>query len=149
MTPATIAFTAASNKIIEIIHSKEADPRVLTWFNGRDDASLKLVAAERQPIFQGKRDTLEKLIKGNDTAQSPVSEKTLKFWQTKKESFEGFIAIYKASNTPLDALDPDGKKAREEYYENAKLAWAALKDVLLQLHKEIIGPYVLGKTLRF
>ena len=78
-----------------------------------------------------------------------MSEKTLKFWQTKKEAFEGFIAIYKASDTSLDALDPDGRKTREEYYENAKLAWAALKDVLLQLQKEIIGPYVLGKTLRF
>lgn len=77
-----------------------------------------------------------------------MSEKTVKFWQTKKEAAGGFIIVFKDADTPLDGLSPDAKKAREEYFETAKLAWVALKDALLQLHKEIIGPYALGKTPR-
>ena len=149
MTPATIAFTTAATKIIDIVRSGSADPNALSWSNARDDASLKKLSAERLTLFQGKRDTLDQLIKGNETAPNPVSEKTLKFWKAKKEAVEGFITVYKDSDKPLDSLDPDARKAREEYYKAAKLAWSALKNILLQLQKEIIGPYALGKTLRF
>lgn len=149
LTPATIAFSAASDKIIDLLHSGVADPNALTWLNARDDATLKQLAAERLPLFVGKRDTLDQLIKGNETAQIHVSEKTVNFWKTKKEAVEGFITVYKDAGTPLEGLNADARKAREEYFKTAELAWAGLKDALLQLHKEVIGPYALGKTSRF
>ena len=41
MTPATIAFSAASNKVIDLLHSLPADPNALLFLNARNDEELK------------------------------------------------------------------------------------------------------------
>lgn len=145
LTPATIAFSAASNKIIDILHSDNADPNALVYVNARDDASLKELAKEVLPKVIAKRKTLEELIEGNETSQVPVSEKTLKFWELKMYAMDGILAVFKDADTPMDQLSAEAKKIREEYYNAANNAWSTLKNVLLQVHKEIIGPYTLGR----
>ncbi|CAL1695731.1 unnamed protein product [Somion occarium] len=128
LTPATIAFSAASNKIIDILHSDNADPNALVYVNARDDASLKELAKE----------VLPKVI---------AKQKTLKFWELKMYAMDGILAVFKDADTPMDQLSAEAKKIREEYYNAANNAWSTLKNVLLQVHKEIIGPYTLGDQL--
>ncbi|KAI0788443.1 hypothetical protein C8Q75DRAFT_719821 [Abortiporus biennis] len=147
LTPATIAFSATSNKIIDLLHSEPADPNALVYFNARDDKSLKQLAHDVLPKLTAKRETLTKLIHDNETAHIRVSEKTQKFWEVKRIASDGIISILQNASKNADELDATAQKARSEYFAAANAAWNALKEVLLQLHQEIIGPYALGDQL--
>lgn len=59
---------------------------------------------------------------------------------------DGILAVLQYGDTPADQLDSEGQAKRAEFFKVASGAWAGLGEVFLQLHKEIIGPYVLGKV---
>ncbi|KAI0076077.1 hypothetical protein K474DRAFT_1663475 [Panus rudis PR-1116 ss-1] len=147
LTPATISFTSTSNRIIELLHSEAGDPNALVYMNARDDASLKVLAKELLPTLKAKRATLDELIQGNDASQTPVSEKTLKFWELKKTASDGVLSVLEDAEKSIAELSAEAKAKREEYYKAANAAWSAVKEVLLQLHKELIGPYALGDQM--
>ncbi|KAH8100689.1 hypothetical protein BXZ70DRAFT_938333 [Cristinia sonorae] len=147
LAPATIAFNATSNKVIDLLHSEAADPNAFVYFNARDDATLRELSVELLPILNAKKDALAALIKNNETAEVRVSDKTLKFWEMKKLASDGILAVIQHGERPTDQLDEEAKAKRAEYFKVANAAWTGLGDVLMQLHKEIIGPYVLGDQL--
>ncbi|PSS37654.1 hypothetical protein PHLCEN_2v478 [Hermanssonia centrifuga] len=144
LTPATIAFSTASNKVIELLHSEPADPNALLYVNAKDDASLRQLAQQLLPFLTSKGDALEKLIEENKTSQIHVSEKTAQFWELKKLAVVSILDVMQDADKDTAQLEGPAAKKREDYFRTAQVSWAALKEVLIQLHKEIIGPYVLG-----
>ncbi|THH01810.1 hypothetical protein EW026_g956 [Hermanssonia centrifuga] len=147
LTPATIAFSTASNKVIELLHSEPADPNALLYVNAKDDASLRQLAQQLLPFLTSKGDALEKLIEENKTSQIHVSEKTAQFWELKKLAVVSILDVMQDADKDTAQLEGPAAKKREDYFRTAQVSWAALKEVLIQLHKEIIGPYVLGDQI--
>jgi len=147
LTPATIAFSAASNKLIGLLHSETANPNLLLYLNARDDASLRALASERLGMLQARRDTLQRLIDDNARAEVRVSEKTRQLWEAKKVETEQLLDVYADAEKDAGALDGQAAKKREEYFALAKEAWKSLREVFPPLLQEMIGPYVLGDQL--
>ncbi|KAH9950372.1 hypothetical protein B0H21DRAFT_819183 [Amylocystis lapponica] len=145
LSPATIAFNATLNKVVDLLHSPAGDPNVLTYLNARDDSALQTLAAARLPMLTARRDALVQLLADNETAKIRVSEKTKAFWEAKRVATEGFLQVYADAGTA--ELSEDARKKRQEFFTSANAAWTALKDVLTQINQEIIGPYVLGDQL--
>ncbi|GBE77977.1 hypothetical protein SCP_0108590 [Sparassis crispa] len=147
LSPATIAFSAASNKIVDLLHSEAADPGALTYMNARDEGALKVLARARLPLLAARRDALERLLEDNEQAKIRVSEKTRHFWEVRKTATEKTLQVYADAEKETSALDEAGKARRKEFFESAKAAWRGLKEVFALLTQEMIGPYVLGDQL--
>ena len=96
------------------------------------------------PLLLAKKDALTRHMKANETAEVRVSEKTLKFWEMKKQASDGILAVIQHGQTRSNELDDEARAKRAEYFKVAIAAWTGLGEVFMQLHKEIIGPYVLG-----
>jgi len=147
LTPATIAFSSASNKIIELLHSEAGDPNALMFMNARDDEQLKKLSESLKPILIAKCDALDKLIEDNKQAEVKVSEKTARFWEMKRVATSMILDVLEDGEKPTSEINDEAKGKRGEYFKAAAQAWAGLKDVLVQLSGEIIGPYALGDQL--
>lgn len=147
LAPATIAFSSISNKIIELLHSEAGDPNALTFMNARNDAQLKALAAERKQMLIEKCDALDHLIEENKQADVKVSEKTVRFWEMKRVASSMILDVLEDGEKPTEELNDEAKGKRGEFFKAAAQAWAGLKDVLVQLSKEIIGPYTLGDQI--
>ncbi|KAI8995674.1 hypothetical protein BD414DRAFT_527757 [Trametes punicea] len=147
LAPATIAFSTLSNEIIELLHSSTADPNALFYVNARSEGELRVLAHKLLPFLYGRRDTLEKLIKQSESGEIQASEKTKTFWQVKKLAVDKFIEVFEEADRSAAELSDEARQRREEYLQSARAAWDRLKDVLLTLHKDIIGPYSLGDQL--
>lgn len=147
LSPATIAFSAVSEKVIALIRSDAANPNALTILNGHDEESLRVVTEARLWVLTARQQALERLLTDNESANISVSEKTRRFWETKKNSVADYLPVLQDAEKPTDQLDGHARQVRENYWKDSKAAWFALRQALLQLNQEIIGPYVLGDQL--
>ncbi|KAI0692785.1 hypothetical protein BC835DRAFT_28078 [Cytidiella melzeri] len=147
LTPATIAFSAASNKLIDLLHSLPADPNALLFLNARNDEELKKITPELRPLLHAKTDAITELIKQNETSEIKVSEKTVKFWELRRAASEMMLQVFDNGDKSEDELDDPAKLSRSEYYKAATHGWNNLKEVLTTLSNDIIGPFVLGDQL--
>ncbi|KAI0963625.1 hypothetical protein AcW1_000651 [Taiwanofungus camphoratus] len=147
LSPATIAFSAASDKLIALLHSPAADPNALTILNARSNDALRTLAAARLPMLSARATALDALLADNAAAKIRVSDKTRVFWEAKRAAADGFLQVFRDAESPDGELGEDARRRRTEYFAAARKAWAGLADVLLQLNAEIIGPYVLGDQL--
>ncbi|KAI0961608.1 hypothetical protein AcV7_000667 [Taiwanofungus camphoratus] len=147
LSPATIAFSAASDKLIALLHSPAADPNALTILNARSNDALRTLAAARLPMLSACATALDALLADNAAAKIRVSDKTRVFWEAKRAAADGFLQVFRDAESPDGELGEDARRRRTEYFAAARKAWAGLADVLLQLNAEIIGPYVLGDQL--
>jgi glutathione S-transferase len=145
LAPATIAFAAVSNKIIEALGSEAANPNALHFMNARDDAQLKQLSETLKPLLIAKCDALDKLIEENKQVEVRVSEKTSRFWEMKRVAISLILDVLEDGEKSAEELDAEAKNKREEYFKAARASWAGLKDVVTDISKDIIGPYVLGK----
>src|SRR6516162_6896375 len=84
LTPATIAGSTISTRIIDLLHSKEGDPNTWTPLNAHDHDSLKALAQARLLGLTGRQDTLARCISEAEDGTIQVSEKVQAFWRTKK-----------------------------------------------------------------
>lgn len=126
------------------MHSQPADPNRLTYLNARDETALQTLAAARLPMLTARREMIMQLLSDNESARIRVSEKTRAFWQLRKLETEAFLVVFQDADKPTAKLDDEAKTKRSIYFKQAKETWAGLREVLLQLNHEIIGPYVLG-----
>ncbi|KAL7285348.1 hypothetical protein PYCCODRAFT_1434290 [Trametes coccinea BRFM310] len=147
LAPATIAFSTLSNQIIELLHSPTADPNALFYMNARSEEELRGLAEKLLPFLRGRRDTLAKLLQDSESGAVQVSEKTRAFWHVKQLAADKFIQVFEEASKSASELSDEAKHRREEFLQSARAAWGGLKDVLLTLHKEVIGPYTLGDQL--
>ncbi|EJF66744.1 hypothetical protein BD309DRAFT_973410 [Dichomitus squalens] len=147
LAPATIAFNAASHEIVDLLHSQAADPNALFYMNARSETELKALATKLIPFLVGRRDALARLLTESDAGNISASDKTRSFWQVKKIATDKFLQVFEEAEKSEGELSDDARQRREEYLKSSHAAWTALKDVLITLNKEIIGPYALGDQL--
>jgi len=148
LAPATIAFSAASSALLDILHDDEVSPDMLMFINARDGASLKALATNVVPVVVGRQKALAECISDTEAGKIQVSEKVKKFWRDKQSETEQLLGVLHDADKEEAALDAAGKTRRAEFFAKAKAAWeVTLKDTLVRLNKEIIGPYALGDQL--
>ncbi|KAJ7125602.1 hypothetical protein C8R43DRAFT_1029494 [Mycena crocata] len=148
LAPATVAFSAASSALLEILHDEEISPDMLKFINARDGASLKKLAASVVPVVVGRQKALAECVADSASGKIQVSEKVKMFWKDKQTETEQLLEVLLVANKDDAALDPAGKMKRADFFAKAKAAWeVTLKDALVKLNKEIIGPYALGDQL--
>ncbi|KAI0726172.1 hypothetical protein C8Q72DRAFT_784202 [Fomitopsis betulina] len=147
LSPATIAFSAVLTKLIDLLHSPEADPNALKYLNARDPDALRALAASVRPTLAVRRAALEQLLSDNQEARIRVSEKTRTFWEVKKVATDKLLDVYDDADTPTENLSDQARARREAFLKDAADAWLRVRDVLMELNQEILGPYVLGDQL--
>ncbi|KAJ7783758.1 hypothetical protein DFH07DRAFT_789022 [Mycena maculata] len=148
LAPATVAFSAASSALLDVLHADEVSPDLLMFYNARDAASLKTLAANVVPVLVGRQKTLADCLSESEAGQIQASEKVKQFWKEKQRETEELLAVLLAADKEEAALDAVGKTKREEFFAKAKAAWdSAVKDAVVKLNKDIIGPYALGDQL--
>lgn len=135
--------------MIDLLHSLPADPNALLFLNARNDEELKKITPTLRPLLHSKLDAITDLIEENENAEVKVSEKTVQFWMLRRAASAMMLDVVEEGDVAVDKLSEDSQTARKEYFSATATAWNNLKDVLLQLSKEIIGPYVLGAFLSF
>ena len=149
LAPATIAFSEASSKIVDdILHSEGGSPNALLYMNARDDASLRALSKALVPFLSSRQQALDGYISEAESGTTPISEKTKAFWREKKAATQVLLDVMLRAGKTSAQLDEAGKLAREEYFRNAKAIWeVGLKENLVRLNAEVLGPYSLGKYL--
>jgi len=148
LAPATIAFSAASKTLLDILHADEVSPDMLVFINARDSASLKTLAKNIVPFLVGRQKALAECISDSEAGKVQASEKVKKFWQEKQSETEQLLAVLLAADKEDAVLDSADKTKREEFFVKAKNVWgAAVKDAVVKMNKEMIGPYALGDQL--
>ncbi|EPQ60654.1 hypothetical protein GLOTRDRAFT_113234 [Gloeophyllum trabeum ATCC 11539] len=148
LAPATIAFTAISNNIIELLHSDEGSPNAAKWYNARDETSLQELSKSLGPFFAAKRDAIAFNIAESEKGAVQASTKTKKFWEDKKAGIAELAEVFADAGKSESELSPEGKSKRAEYFKNAKKLWETdLKAVLTRVNKEMLGPFALGDQL--
>jgi glutathione S-transferase len=148
LAPATIAFSATSANIIEEVHSEDSSPYTLQCTNVQDHASLQALAKQLVPLLTGKQEALNGYIADSESGAIQVSEKTKAFWREKKAASDALLDVMVQADKTDAELDEAAKAAREEYLQIAKTCWEiTLKDSLVKLNEDIIGPYALGDQI--
>ena len=138
-----------SSKIIDdVLHSGRSSPNTLLLMNARDDASLQQLAKVLVPFLTARSQALAGYISEGESGATMVSESTKKFWLENKVANDTLLSVMSQGDKPSLALDAPAKATRDDYFSNAKEAWeVSLKENLVQLNGELIGPYSLGKPL--
>lgn len=147
LAPATIAFLSTSTKIIDdILHSEGGSPNTLLYMNARDDASLKTLAKELVPFLTARQQALAGHLSESESGTTHISEKTKNFWKEKKAATSTLLDVMKEADKTSAELNETARAARNDYFANAKSYWeVALKENLVKLNGELIGPYALGE----
>lgn len=73
----------------------------------------------------------------------------MQFWELKRIATAAIYDVLKDGEKSTAELDAGQKLKRDEYFRAARAAWTNVQDIFVQLHKEIIGPYVLGKIVPY
>jgi hypothetical protein len=150
LTPATISGLNSSKVIIEdILHSNEANPNTLRYVNARDDASLVILAKDTLTTLELRQQTLVNYSTQAENGTIQVSEKVKKLWSEKLGATRVILAVLVNANKAESELDEGAKANRHAFFKTAKQAWETnLGGTLVQLSKEMAGPFALGKHCR-
>ncbi|KAF8078647.1 hypothetical protein FPV67DRAFT_1465941 [Lyophyllum atratum] len=145
LAPATIAFATKSKSIIDDLHSEDANPNLLKYINARNQAALQSLAGETLPVLTHRQKALAKYLSEAEEEKIHVSVKTKAFWQEKKAAVEVLLKVVENAHKSDTELDKDAQAKRADFYTRARQAWeVALKNLLVKVNNEIIGPYSLG-----
>jgi hypothetical protein len=132
LSPATVAFANASNKIIDSIQADEVSPDHLLHLNARDRASLQELGKSLVPILESRRAAIVRYLTDCEHETMRMSEKTKAFWREKQAEEETALSVFSAN-------DIDG------YLSRARNMWEiTIPSVLTRVSEELIGPYALG-----
>lgn len=132
MSPATVAFANASNKIINSIQADEVSPDNLLYLNARDRASLQELGKSLIPILESRRAAIVGYLTDCEHETMRMSEKTKAFWREKQAEVETALSVFSAN-------DVDG------YLSRSRDMWEiTIPSVLTRVNEELIGPYALG-----
>ena len=148
LSPATIAASNSCKVIIEeILHSNEANPNTLHHVNARDDDSLVVLAKTTMAMLKQRQQTLVKYLTQAEKGEIQVSVKVKKLWTEKLDATNVILTVLVDADKPESKLDEKAKANRQAFFKTAKQAWETnLSESLMQLSKEMAGPYALGKN---
>jgi len=146
LTPATIAALNSCQLIIgEILHSNEANPDTLRYLNARNDASLATVAKDTISTLKQRQQTLVKHLSQVENREIQVSEKVKKLWSERLDATNVILTVLVDADKAESELDEGAKANRHAFFKTARQAWEVnLGGILVQLSKEMAGPYSLG-----
>ncbi|KAF9044576.1 hypothetical protein BDZ89DRAFT_1089855 [Hymenopellis radicata] len=147
LAPATVAFTSTSNLLLDLLHSDEANPNNFLYLHATDETALKVVAGEMVPYLTGKQEALAKYIADAEAGKYNVSVNVTSFWKEKKDATDLLLQFYANAHLAQSELSAEDQAKRTELFAKSKGAKDAIKGILRQLCKEIIGPYALGDQL--
>ena len=136
LSPATVAASSLSAKLLEDVYTEGVSPDTLKLYNARDEAGLKALGPSLLPTLKGRQAALDACLEDGDG----ISEKTKAFWREHKGAVEKLQGI-------LSAGSASGSDA-EEYLAAAKKSWEVkLPAVLTMLNKDMTGPFALGDQI--
>ncbi|KAF7306906.1 Glycosyltransferase family 31 protein [Mycena indigotica] len=145
LRPATVAYSAVTTALREILHSEEVSPDRLALLNARDEESLKTLAITKEPILKGIQQTLVQCLADADAGTIQASEKVKSFWRQKLSDTEELLQVLQAADKETESLNETARKEREEFLQKAKTIWqVTVKETCVKVNQDIIGPYVLG-----
>ncbi|KAI5121249.1 hypothetical protein M0805_002295 [Coniferiporia weirii] len=148
LAPATIALSSTASTIIDLLHSEDADPDTLFYYNYVSDTVLSRTASTLLPFLTGRRDALGLFLANNETAEIQASEKTRKLWESRKAQMDNLLAVYSWIDTDDSALTAEQKTKRDEFRTVSRELWAVrFRKVLIALDKEMSGPFALGDQI--
>lgn len=150
LTPATIALSTTASSIIDLLHSPIADPNLLFYYTYISPTQLAKSAQTMVGFLSGRRDALKSFIEQSNAAEIKASDNTRKLWEAKKKQAEVLLAVYAVAGKEGAQLTPEEKTVRESFIATANDLWTVkLKNVLITLDKELIGPFALGASFPF
>ncbi len=146
LTPATIAALTTCQAIIDnILHSNEANPNTLRYVNARDDAGLRVLAKAIFPSLEQRQQTLSGYLAQTEKEEIKVSERVKKLWKEKLDALNVVLMVILDAEKADSELDEKARANRTAFFKTAKQAWETnLGGKLLELSKEMVGPYTLG-----
>ncbi|KAG6842231.1 hypothetical protein C0991_000201 [Blastosporella zonata] len=148
LRPATVAFSTKTKTIVDALHSEEGNPNHLTYVNARNEAALRALTADKLPVLTRIHRALTQYISDAEQNKLQVSVKTKTFWQGKKAAVAALLAVIENGQQADAELTGDTLRDREQFYAEAQKSWeVSLKDVVLKVNSEVIGPYSLGDQL--
>lgn len=132
LSPATVAFSSASNKIIDSIHTDEVSPDYLRYLNARDQVSLQELGKSLVPTIESRRAAIVGYLSDCEHGAMRMSEKTKAFWREKQAETETVLSVFNRNDI-------------DEYLSRSRNMWEiTIPDVLTRVNEELIGPYALG-----
>lgn len=115
-------------------------------FGLRDEESLKKQGPIHHAIIKGRYDTACRWLERSVGGEVAVTEKIKALWAQKKVEVAGLIEVLGKAEIPSAELNEEDAANRQNYLAASKEAWeVGLKEVLIRLEKEVMGPFVLGK----
>ncbi|KAG6857539.1 hypothetical protein H0H87_000138 [Tephrocybe sp. NHM501043] len=148
LRPATIAFNTKTKTIIDALHSEGGNPNHLAYVNARNEAALQMLTVEKLPVLTRKHKALDQYISDADNDKLQVSLKTKDFWQRKKEAVAVLLAVIENGQKADAKLTGEALRQREQFYAEARKSWeVSLKEVVVKVNSEVIGPFSLGDQL--
>jgi hypothetical protein len=145
--PATIAALNSCQVIVGAIFSNEANLNTLRYMNARNDASLVALAKDTMTTLKQRQQMLVKYLTEVEKGEIRVSEKVKKLWSEKLDATNAILTVLVDADKAESELDEGAKASRQAFFMTAKQAWEIdLGGTLVQLIKEMAGPYTLGKV---
>jgi len=130
------------------LHSNEANPDTLRYLNARNDTSLANVAKDTMSTLKQRQQTLVKYLSQVEDREIQVSEKVKKLWSEKLDATNVILTVLVDADKAESELNEGAKANRHAFFKTAKQAWEVnLGGILVQLSKEMAGPYSLGNGL--
>lgn len=121
--------------MIDLVHSDKADPELLLYYNTQ---SLLIPPTALIATLTNRVATLKGYIADADQEKFRASEKVKTLWHAKLAVDEQLLKVF---NEPTPDL-------KSEYLAKAEQRWdVRLKEVMIELNKEIVGPYALGELI--
>jgi hypothetical protein len=149
LAPATVAFQATSNALLDVLYAPAADPNVLFFLQARTPAELTRAAGELRPFLAARRAALGGHLAAAAAADAgagfAASAKTRAFWAEKLAATDAFLVIFERADAADADLSAEERAKREDYFAQAKAAWeVGLREALVAISNEMIGPLALG-----
>lgn len=121
--------------MIDLVHSDKADPELLLYYNSQSlivpPTDLITSLTERVAAIKG-------YISDVDQDKLRASEKVKTLWRTQLDADQLLLKVF---NAPTDEL-------KRDYLAKAEQRWDVdLKELLIELNKEVVGPYALGDSM--
>lgn len=139
-------MSSTSSNIIALLHSDDADPNALLYYNATSSAELHLSAGALVPLLIGRQTALTSYLTASDKAEVQASEKTRNLWETKLTHIQNLLSVYSTADKDESQLTDDEKAIRDIYFTIVHEKWTQkLRKALLLLEKEMIGPFTLGQ----
>lgn len=113
--------------------------------NARDDASLRDLARATSARLQDRQQTLAGYLAQAEKGEIKVTDRPKTLWKQKLDAVNVILTVIQDAEKAESELDETARAHRTAFFKTAKQTWEInLGGKLVQLSKEMVGPYTLG-----